>query len=244
MAPLKTGSVKAMMLQLTVLAAITIQRAWRLHKEQQATYEKMQNPSKEQQMQNPDEVLELFIKPGNCYLEPIPVFVKRSELVKVIVEQITHKTGLSQDHFLLVYQQKRMDVNFTAGAFYLEDGATIHLVLKGLAGGGKRGRLAEDNEPQQNIVMMVPEPMDDDIKVVQECLKHKDINFQQWLYGLEIQELEVLKQSIDSNISTGKIVSYVRPYLNSHPDFAALQAVKKRVDLFAELHGGNHGKQL
>ena len=55
------------------------------------------------------------------------------------------------------------------------------------------------------------------------CLGIKSIDFDKWLGGSDISELEAIEASIINNPQTGNMGSYLRHYIKLYPAFKKLE---------------------
>lgn len=187
----------------------------------------------QEQKQNPDKEMEVKVKPGPGHTDLVQLLllVKPSDLVKDMMQQINDKTGLTQDDYVLVYQTKRMDPNFTIGAFYLTASSTIHMVLRGLKGGAggkrQRGNDDDDADPIPSIIRK-PDATEQDLPEVSRALGLDDINIQGWVDTLSLGDLKALHGIYSKNKGNGNTDSHINAYIKFLVEYRELEVMRKR----------------
>ena len=92
---------------------------------------------------------------------------------------------------------------------------------KGLRGGGKRGRVDEDN----HTMLFAPVAQEGDSEVVSACIELKSINFTELIESMPLNKLELFNEAIKNNSSSrsGNNMWFIKPYLEFVPQWVALQ---------------------
>ncbi len=72
--------------------------------------------------------IDIIIKSNNPDIQPLDLKVKPLDLVKTVKTQIYDMVGLPPDSYHLFFKHKKLDDNFTVGAFYVESGDILYIV--------------------------------------------------------------------------------------------------------------------